>query len=691
MDTPEDSWELDLQESLAEIRQLPLLELESLAAEFLPTETLPTAYLNSLDDKRRSIALRACLLVHLTSRCRFVPRQYQLEANDALENGRDGIIDSGTGSGKTMCQIIPNLLHPTTTSMTISPLKRLQILQAAEFERWGVRTICINEDTPNDKELWNNISNGHYQHLIVQPEQLKSHKGHLPRLARLLNVPQFAKSIRRVHVDEAHHIHTAGLPLYGLPAFRPSWGALNELRIRLPKGTPIQALSATYPPHIKSAVVENLNFNRKNHLSMKLSSNRPNIIYATHRIVGSLSDFRHLDFLISTPFTKLMKVVVFHDDTEQCADAAAYHDTLLPPELRNKGLVRHYHGGMSKDYLKQVFDDFSQESGGLDVGGIDVVIDYGVPRTQSTAIQRGGRAGRRGQISVYLVMAEPWAFTASIDAADPDSADPDRPISGQLVKNSRKPERTGLAMVLYVRTVLCLRKTIAQYLADGTRDALQVSTAWCCDRPHPENPSLCFDKRDFFPGRFIYQESNGAIYAGDTDEQDRLHLNPPKTKKRKAKGPPNRKIVDRADLQARLRDWLWSAHANDALRGVRPASFILDGKGIKVLSAVHPDRMHSVSQVVSALDETQEWGQEWGDKVLEVISAYDAELAKLVPQPAVPVRTGQVTRTATTRGPKQQSKEDEYIPPAKKTRIEAPLADISLNVRRSSRLSKSSK
>jgi hypothetical protein len=43
--------------------------------------------------------------------------------------------------------------------------------------------------------------------------------------------------------------------------------------------------------------------------------------------------------------------------TQQCSDAASYQDSLLPPEFRNKGLIRHYHGGMSKAYLKEVFDD----------------------------------------------------------------------------------------------------------------------------------------------------------------------------------------------------------------------------------------------------------------------------------------------------------------------------------------------
>ncbi|KAJ7835721.1 hypothetical protein B0H14DRAFT_2227305, partial [Mycena olivaceomarginata] len=58
--------------------------------------------------------------------------------------------------------------------------------------------------------------------------------------------------------------------------FRPSWGTLNELRIRLTKGTPFQALSATFPPHIKSAVIENLNFDPKSLVSLALSCNRPN-------------------------------------------------------------------------------------------------------------------------------------------------------------------------------------------------------------------------------------------------------------------------------------------------------------------------------------------------------------------------------------------------------------------------------
>jgi hypothetical protein len=63
-------------------------------------------------------------------------------------------------------------------------------------------------------------------------------------------------------------------------------------------------------------------------------------------------------------------------------------------------------------------------------------------------------------------MAEPWVYTASLDAVDPNSSDLDRPISGRLLKSSRKPERAGLAVVQYVRSETCLREMLASYLGD---------------------------------------------------------------------------------------------------------------------------------------------------------------------------------------------------------------------------------
>ncbi|KAG1719435.1 uncharacterized protein EDB91DRAFT_1032446, partial [Suillus paluster] len=69
--------------------------------------------------------LRACLIIYVLTATVMVPRQFQLKAMLTTLNGRDSIITAGTGSGKTLCIIIPILLRPGTVTMTISPLKQL--------------------------------------------------------------------------------------------------------------------------------------------------------------------------------------------------------------------------------------------------------------------------------------------------------------------------------------------------------------------------------------------------------------------------------------------------------------------------------------------------------------------------------------------------------------------------------------
>ncbi|KAK6981275.1 hypothetical protein R3P38DRAFT_2808358 [Favolaschia claudopus] len=302
---------------------------------------------------------------------------------------------------------------------------------------------------------------------------------------------------------------------------------------------------------------------------------------------------------------------------------------------------------MSKSYLKNVFDDFAKVdvlpgSGCAGCGGRGRLR---CPACDADCDQRAGRGGRRGRRSVYLLMPEPWVYTVSLDNVDPSSNDPDRPISGKLIRNSRKPERAGLAVILYVRSQLCLREIFVRYLGDKTREALKISTEWCCDREHETYLQLDI------PGKFIYEDPDHKIYAGDVDEPDRVHLNTPKPKKSKAK--------------------------------VRPATFILDPKGIKLLSTVYPYRMRSHNDVVTVLNETCEWAEEWAAGVFHIISIYDDELVR---RPRV-VQKRSVGEKK-TRKPGELEGDSDWQPSTKRQRPVAPLAEISTNIRRRSRLNK---
>lgn len=50
--------------------------------------------------------------------------------------------------------ILLALHRPKRVLLVVSPLKRLQVLQVSIFERYGLRTVAINEDTPDNPGLW---------------------------------------------------------------------------------------------------------------------------------------------------------------------------------------------------------------------------------------------------------------------------------------------------------------------------------------------------------------------------------------------------------------------------------------------------------------------------------------------------------------------------------------------------------
>ena len=87
--------------------------------------------------------------------------------------------------------------------------------------------------------------------------------------------------------------------------------------------------------------------------------------YATHTIVGNLPDLRNLDFLVLDPYPsdfQLLKTLVFHDNLNKCTAAAVYLNDRLLKSLHSKGLMKHYHGGILKEYLTLVYN-FQQPNG----------------------------------------------------------------------------------------------------------------------------------------------------------------------------------------------------------------------------------------------------------------------------------------------------------------------------------------
>ncbi|KAF8264463.1 hypothetical protein EI94DRAFT_1512215, partial [Lactarius quietus] len=83
----------------------------------------------------------------------------QLKAVLSDYHGKDTLVSVGTGTSKTLpitLNILIDDLDKQLITVTLSPLKHLQVLQESDFNTcYGIPTIVINEDTPREDGWWN--------------------------------------------------------------------------------------------------------------------------------------------------------------------------------------------------------------------------------------------------------------------------------------------------------------------------------------------------------------------------------------------------------------------------------------------------------------------------------------------------------------------------------------------------------
>jgi len=120
----------DLKPETERILALTLEELELEAPRIIPQYQLPSdEFIGTLNVKQKMDVLRGCLLVYVLSKGKAVPRDFQLQTCLGPLDGRDTVLCSGTGSGKTLVLILLLLLRPNDISLLVVPLKRLQLVQ----------------------------------------------------------------------------------------------------------------------------------------------------------------------------------------------------------------------------------------------------------------------------------------------------------------------------------------------------------------------------------------------------------------------------------------------------------------------------------------------------------------------------------------------------------------------------------
>ena len=87
-----------------------------------------------------------------------------------------------------------------------------------------------------------------------------------------------------------------------------------------------------------------------------------------------------------------------------------------------------------------------------------------------------------------------------------------------------------------------------------------------------------------------------------------------------------RPMDNRALLDQRLINWLEQVHESDPLRSVRPPHIILSPLHRQLLVRKPPKYIKSATDITNILEQTNEWAEEWQEKVYHVIRQFDHDL-----------------------------------------------------------------
>ncbi|KAI8595781.1 P-loop containing nucleoside triphosphate hydrolase protein, partial [Dissophora ornata] len=338
-----------------------------------------------------------------------VPKPEQIEVADILARREDCILRAGYAWGEIDVYFIPLILWPDRITIILSPLKTLAEEQQQKLDRLGISSIAIRWETDITKKLLNELGNGKYRAVFLCPKILITGD----RLRQLWFMEPWRSSLLAVVVDEAHCISTWGKD------FRKDYEYIGTLRARVRRDVPFLAVSATLPPRILDDVKAGL-YCEPDVRVISVGNDRPNIKYAVTRPQRPVNSYRDLSFLLD-----FKKSIVYFPNNSVTESAARYLRGLLDNSA-DLSKIAVYHSVKSDELKRVVLEKFRDNKVllllttealemGCDINDVVRVVQYGVPSSISTLIQRFGRAARNPTIEGHGLLLAPQTVSSKID------------------------------------------------------------------------------------------------------------------------------------------------------------------------------------------------------------------------------------------------------------------------------------
>ncbi|EDQ98673.1 uncharacterized protein LACBIDRAFT_298348 [Laccaria bicolor S238N-H82] len=575
-------------------------------------------------------------------------RAFQLEAIEAQLLGKDVIVHAGTGAGKTAIAAGPHVLPMMEGRVTImvSPLLALQNEQVNTFmNEFKLDAIAINSShggcTPEAltvgylifihvKKLADmchqRVSEGKHQIVLISPEMLLSKRF----IDDVLRKKSFTSRVVSVVVDEAHVVSRWGA------GFRKKYGELGMVQAFLPRGTPIVALSATLPPRIHTDVLNKLQFPKDGYTNLNVGNDRPNVSLVTRAIEHPMNTYADLDFVIPGDITDpkdIPKTFIYADSVSMGIDIEDHLTELLPENLRDKGLIRPFNAAFSHEYRAKLMDLFNvsevrvlictDAAGmGCNIPDIDVVVQWKLPDSVSTFVQRAGRAARAdGHEGLAILLAEKSAYMVDVEAELKSKEKAVNPKGDKRKKQINEDSQKKKASKAYAVAHGVLRGAFG-----GQTDSIPVVQQPPLDTTSMDEGLYVLIQTTSCRRKVLTHIYNNAL---DHPTMPCCDLCDPSLLNRTRPGPPPLKARQTATkqgepaqyVQHELHKWRTQVYERDFTHAMFGPSAIMKDGTITMLSSVGP--ISSICQLEKILAGQWQWYATYGAELLAFLNTLE--------------------------------------------------------------------
>jgi ATP-dependent helicase Lhr and Lhr-like helicase len=341
----------------------------------------------------------------------WTPADFQLEAWNHYAQGKSGIVNAPTGSGKTYSLLIPALIEGMSQTkglqiIWITPIKALAKEIKLSAERaiaglgspWTVEMRTGDTTTTNRKKQWANPP----QILITTPETV-----HVMMATK--GYQSILKSVKTVVVDEWHEMMGSKrgvqmeLALSCIKGLNPKlkvWGISATI------GNLDDAMDVLLGEHATDAVLIKAQIQKEIVVQTLLPESIERFPWAGH--LG----------LTMAPFVLQLidnhkSILIFTNTRAQCE---IWYQRLLMLREDLAGQMAMHHGSISKeirDWVEESLYDgklkvvvcTSSLDLGVDFRPVDAIVQIGSPKGVSRFMQRAGRSGHQpGAVSkIYFI------------------------------------------------------------------------------------------------------------------------------------------------------------------------------------------------------------------------------------------------------------------------------------------------